>query len=554
MKVQKSKTASGAGGGRRGFKNNMIVYAGLIEYMLCLGIRIPLLGVIGDAGVGLFAPAFEVITLITLLFSYGISRPMIGLMRYRVKRQQYKGADRIFQTAFRLALLLSLFLAALLALTSHLFAESIVLEEMSEKAILAAAPAILLTALVSVFRGYFNGIGLGGLAVQSQYIEKISMFITSTFGAGILYDYGLKVAGLLQNSIVAYAYGALGAVLGMIAAELITLIYLLIVFAISSVSWRKRLKQDAGRRIESSSEITTMLFGNGFTAALAVVLANLFMLIDYRFFNYCMNRKEMSNSRAALWGAYYGKFAVLIGIGSALGCLAVCGLIGKIGNAYEKEEYQIMYDRIGLAAKKLCVATFPIAIYLAVLAQAFINGLFQGNNETAISMLKRGTVIIFFYGTAFLFGQLLMKLRMMKELLISLGIALAVHLLAVFLLVRKGLQGEAGIVYSVIAFTAVLAVLCFAFIVKKLKYRQEWLYSIAFPAVSACVSGLVVMLINRLLLQSVGNILTIFISILVGVILYILMLMILRVLNEEELSRMFFGSLWISLGRMIGVL
>lgn len=532
----------------------MAAYAGIIEYILSLLVRIPLLSIIGDTGLGLFAPAFELIILATLLFSYGISRTMTGLIRYRVKREQYKNANKVFQTAFRLAIFISLILALLTAVLSGVFSEIAVLEEMSKKAVFAAAPAIVLTALVSVFRGYFNGIGFGGLVVQSQYIEKIAMFVTVTFGGGLMYDYGLKAAALLQNPIVAYAYGALGAILGMTAAELIALIYLLIVFAIYAGTWRKQLKQDMVRRRESSGEILGMLFGNGFSAAFVAFFANVFMLIDQRFFNYCMNRRELSQNRAGLWGAYYGKFAVLIGVGTAICCLAVSSLIGKIVIAYEKEEYQTMRDRIGNAVKKLCVVSFPVAINLAVLSEAFLNGLYQGDNATMISMVMRGTVIIFFYGFAYLFGQIMLKLRMTKELVLSLVIALTVHILAVFLFVRRGLLGEEGIVYSVIAFTAILAILCFVLTVRKLKYRQEWLYSFAFPAVSACVAGLVVMLLNMLLLQTVGNILTILISSLVGMILYILLLMILRVLNEAELSKLFFGNLWIALGRMIGVL
>lgn len=541
-------------GGQKRIKGNMAAYAGIIEYILSLLIRIPLLGVIGDTGIGLFAPAFELITLSTLLFSYGISRTMTGLIRYRVKREQYKNANLVFQTAFRLSILISLILAFLVVVFSGIFSEIVVLEEMSKKAVLAVAPAIVLTALVNVFRGYFNGIGFGGLVVQSQYIEKIVMFITATLGGGLMYDYGSKAAALLQNSIVAYAYGALGVILGMIAAEMIALLYLLIVFAIYSGTWRKQLKQDTGRRKESGGEILSMLFGNGFFAAFVAIFANVFMLIDQRFFNYCMNRRELSHSRAGLWGAYYGKFAMLIGVGAAISCLAVSGLIGKIVIAYEKEEYQMMHDRIGNAAKRLCIVSLPIAINLAVLSEAFVNSLYQGNNETVISMVRRGTVIIIFYGIAFLFGQIMLKLRMAKELMLSLVVALAVHILAVFLLVRKGLQGEEGIVYSVIAFTGILAILCFILTIRKLKYRQEWLYSVAFPIVSACVAGLVVMLLNMLLLQTVGNILTIVISSLVGMILYILLLMILRVLNEAELSRLLFGNLWIALGRMIGVL
>ena len=104
------------------------------------------------------------------------------------------------------------------------------------------------------------------------------------------------------------------------------------------------------------------------------------MLIDQRFFNYCMNRMELGAQRAGIWGAYYGKFAVLTGIGAALVCLSLYGFTGKIGNAYDKEEYRMMKDRMDSAVKTLCVVAIPIAVFMAVMAQALVNGLYKVEN------------------------------------------------------------------------------------------------------------------------------------------------------------------------------
>lgn len=551
MKIQKRGVVPDRGKSQKGI---ITAYAGIITYMISLGLRIPLSRVIGDAGVGLFAPAFEFFTLTALLFSYGISRTMTGLIRYRVKRGQYRNARKVFSSAFKISLFGGMGFALVLALASGYLSETLMLEAMSKKAIIAAAPTVFLAALVSVFRGYFNGNGFGVLVAHSQYIEKIVMLISAVFGGRMSYDYGNKVAALLHNDLVAYAYGALGVVLGIMVSQTVTLAYLLLVFCIYSGTWKRQIAQDSGRRMESSGEFTGMLLGGGVPAAFIAVLANVFMLMDQRFFNYCMNRTGSGGTRTALWGSYYGKFAVLTGIGAALTCLAVQGHIGKIAFSYDKEEYHMMRDRIGGAVKKLCVAAFPIAINLAVLAEAFVNVLYQGDNELAVSMVRRGTVIIFFYGFIYLFGQLMLKMHMIKELLFSLTVSLALHLLAVFLLVRKGLQGMDGIVYSVIIFMGVLALLCFFFTCRRVSYRQELLYSFAFPAVSACLSGLLVMLLNKLLLNAAGEILTILISCLISTILYFLLLMILRVLNEAELTNLPLGGLWVALGRMIGVL
>lgn len=554
MRIHKRESAAGSGRSSREFKNNMAAYAGVITYILSLGIRIPLSRVIGDAGIGLISPAFELFTLISLFFSYGISRTMNGLIRYRVKRDQFKNARKVFLMALKLSALIGGIIAVILAVASNYISNTLVLETMSRWAIMAVAPAIVLSALINVFRGYFNGNGFVVLVAHSQYIEKIVMFITTIVCGRLCLNYGQKVAALHHNEITAYAYGALGVVLGIMISELITLLYLMVVFAIYSGTWKRQLSEDSGRRLENNRNIIGTLIGNSIPLSLIVILSNSYMLIDQRFFNYCMNLSESEQLSVQIWGSYYGKFAVLIGIGAAFACLSVLGSVGKIVSSYEREEYHTMHEFIEAAVRRLCVVAFPTAINLAILAEAFVGGLYQGENEQIISMVRRGTVIIFFYGIAYLFGQIMLKTHMMKEFLISLVVSFLIHIIAILLLVKEGLTGVEGVVYSVIVFTGVLAVSCFIFTCRKLRYRQEWLYSVAFPVVSAGIAGLVVMLICRLLLAAVGEIATIIISNLVGLTLYILLLMVLRVLNEADLAKFPLGGLWIAMGRMIGVL
>ena len=213
-----------------------------------------------------------------------------------------------------------------------------------------------------------------------------------------------------------------------------------------------------------------------------------------------------------------------------------------------------MRERIGLAVKKACVVAFPVAVILAVLAESFVTGLYKGENEQAIAAVRQGTAVVFFYGIAYLFGQMMLKIRMIKELLLCLAIAFAVHVVAAFLLVQKGLLGIDGIVYSIMLYTVTLAVLLFVLVSRRVGYKQEWIYSIVFPAGAAAVSGLAVMLLNKILFVFIGALPTLLISCLVGLILYMVLIILLHVINEGELSEMPLGGLWVAIGRLFGVL
>ena len=535
-------------------KNPIIQFAGVLSYAILLIMRIPLMNVIGEAGVGLFAPAFELFFLITLFTSYGMTSAMTGLIRYRVKREQFRNAKKVFRAAFFMNLVLSAVAAVLIVALASRISNIFVLEPHSRMVVMAAAPVIFFAAFIGTFRGYFNGYGLGMLTAHSQYIESIAMVICVLFCSRISHEYGLKVAALKQNETFAYAYGAMGAMFGVMFSQLITTLHLLLMYVVYSGTLRGKLGMDNSRRMETQYSVHRMILDNSVPIAFVAILMNIFMLIDQRMFNYCMNRKEMEGVRTALWGTYYGKFAVVIGLGTVFGIISVYNITGRVSNAYEREEYRVMRDRLGKAVRRLCIVAFPVAIYLAVLARAAVTGIFGSGDDELISWIQRGTAIVVLYGFSFLFGQLMYRMHMMRELLFATLLSLLVHVLTAYLLVQKAYLGAEGIVYALIVFFAVYAALNFFFVSRNLKYRQDWIGGIVFPAVAAGVSGVVVGLVNGVLLEQVGGGLTILIGILVGLFLYITFLMILRVIGEAELSRMPLGFFFIMLGKNIGVL
>lgn len=535
-------------------KNQMVLTAGLWTYMIWLLMRIPLSRVIGDAGMGLVAPAFELFWLVALFTSYSMSRAMAGSIRYRVKREQYRNAGKVFKAAFVINLIVSVVLALLFVLLARVMADILFLESLSRMALLAVAPVIIFSALIGTFRGYFSGYGLGVLVAHSQYLEKITMVVCTLICGNIFYSYGEKVTVLLKADNYVYAYGALGVMTGVLLSQMITILYLLVIYVIYSGTLKGKIGQDNSRKMETQYSLQRLLLNNSVPLALIAIMANILILIDQRMFNYCMNKSDMGQVRTALWGSYYSKFAVLIGVGAAFVCLSIHSLTGKIYNAYEKEEYRVMREWIGKAVRRICITAFPIAIYMAVLSEAVVKCFYKGMTNETVVWVQKGAVLILLYGFSFLFGQLLYKLHMVKELLITTVISLVIHVLAAYLMIQKAMMGADGVVYSLILFFLSETVLGFLLVSRNLKYRQEWITDVAFPAAAACVSGLVVLLLNKLLFGSVGAAITIVIGCLAGVFLYIMLLMVLKVIGEAELSRMPFGFFFLMLGRNMGIL
>lgn len=528
--------------------------SGIAAYIIMLLMRIPLARVIGDEGVGLFAPAFEIFVLVTLYTSHSVSKSMSALMRYRVKRDQYRNARKVFRAAFWMNLIVGAAAAFVILILSSVISGVLALEPLSRMAVMMTAPVVFFAALTGVFRGYFNGYGLSMLAAYSHYIEAVGMAVFSTVCGGLFHAHGEKVAALLKVDAHASSYGALGAMTGVMLAQVVTMIYALVMFAVYHGALQGKPGQDNNRRVETQGSLQIMILGNCIPTAFVAAAVNVCVLIDQRFFHYSMTKQEMDGVRTALWGGYYGKAAVVIGVLAAVVCLCVQTSVGRIGSAYEREEYRVMRERLAKAVKKLCIAAFPLAVYMAVSAKAIAETLFKGESDSITGVMQRGAVVVILYGFCFLFGQLMLRIRMIKEILATTVIFLAVHIVSAYFLVQRFHFGAEGIIYALIVSFAVYAALNFLLVCHSLQYRQDWIGTVAFAAGSAAVSGLIVLLLNHLLLSLAGGVITILLSCLVGVILYIIMLMFLRVVGEAELSAIPFGFLFITLGRNIGVL
>lgn len=538
-------------------KNRIVLSAGLVSYIMLFFLRIPLSRVIGDAGVGLFAPAFEIFILTTLVISFSMSRAVSGIIRYRVKRERFRNARKAFRTAFLMNLILGGLMALIALFLSSWIADILVLEPLGCMALLAASPAIFLASFMGVFRGYFNGYGMNVIVAHSQYFEKLSMIIGAVFAGRAFYAYGEKVAALKHLEAHAYAYGALGAMLGVMLSQIIAILHLLLCYVIYASVLKGRPGQDNSKRAETRFELQRLLLANLVPPALIAVLSNLYMLIDQRFLNYSLNVTGQGEVRTAQWGCYYGKLVSLLGMGAALSCLFVHGHIGKIGGAYEREEYRSMRERIGKVIRNASMAAFPTAIYLAALAKP-IAACCYGKATAQVSVLadwlQKGAVLVVLFVFCFLFGQLLYQLHFVKELLLTAAGAFLIHLLLAWFLLRQMHMGVNGLLCASILFWGVYMVCAYVLLNRHVKCKTDWLSGLAFPFAAAAVSGILVYLIAMALTDPAGNVLTILIALFVGLLIYIFLLMLLRVIGEAELHEIPLGFLFILLGRNIGVL
>lgn len=173
--------------------------------------KIPLTNLIGGYGLGLYQMAYPFYCLLLTVSATGIPSSIATLAAER--RQKNEGTRALFKNALKLFLIVggvgTLLMACLSPVLSSLQKEELVL------GYCALAPSVLLTSVISVFRGWFQGRGNMLPTAVSEVVEQI---VKVVFGLTFAYVYRENVVKAVSLMLLSVSLSELVAFLFMLLA------------------------------------------------------------------------------------------------------------------------------------------------------------------------------------------------------------------------------------------------------------------------------------------------------------------------------------------------
>jgi len=191
---------------------------GFISKSLGAVYRIPLTYILSSEGMGLYQMVFPLYALLLSISSSGFPASISKLISEHNAKGEYQQARNIFYKSLILLLCFSGFCSVII----FAFGKNIAgLQGNSEAGILymAISPAIIIVALSSGFKGYFQA--YENMVPSSIYmvIEQLGKLVFGILLAKLFIKYGIT-------------YAVLGSILGIVLSELVALIYLLLHFIV----------------------------------------------------------------------------------------------------------------------------------------------------------------------------------------------------------------------------------------------------------------------------------------------------------------------------------
>lgn len=212
----------------------------------------------------------------------------------------------------------------------------------------------------------------------------------------------------------------------------------------------------------------------------------------------------------------------------------------------ERDEIEGARDRL----KKLLHFTYmlliPVFTAIFVLADTIQVAIFEKSTSEISAVFRLAAILIVLLAIGVLVSWLLN--HMGKKLLttINLTVGWVVHIgLLVLLSIILGHDLYTIIISEIVTFL-IYDIMCMFMILKMLKLHSNILLNIGIPFLASGVAGLILLALDRILINVIGEILTLLISVIVFAIIYVLLMVVLRGIRTHELENVPLGRFFIS--------
>ena len=518
-------------------QGSILAAAGILSRIIGMARRFPMEHIIGDKGNGFYGVAYEVYAMMLIISCYSLPLAVSKVVSSKMSKKQYKSAERAFQCAMIFAVAAGGLTFLVCEVFGDFLAADVMEEPMSAMALKVLGPALLIVSIMGVLRGYFQGLGTMVPTAISQILEQVFVLIGSIAGAYVLFGYGDKVGVLLHNADYAPAYGAAGASLGPVIGSAIGLVFLLFVFSMYRKGMKKQNVRETAQKMDSYGQIFRLILLTIFPVLLSTTVYNISNVLDIKIYNSVMVQKGLADIKAYNVGVYSGKYRVLVNVPIALANAMCSSIVPVLTGLMMREEYAQAKDKIGQAMRFTMMVAIPSAVGLTVLARPIISTLYRGEVDMAVNMLHIGSISVVFYTMSTLTNGVLQGINRMKIPVRNAFIALIIHIVFLYLILELGV-GINGLVYANILFAVIVCVLNWLSIRKYLRYQQECVKTFLIPAIAAVVMGIVIGVASMLLSKFAGNVITMLLSIVIGVIVYFISMILLKGISEYDLKKM----------------
>ena len=521
--------------GQRSFVKGAAILgiAGLFVKIIGAIFRIPLSNIIGTEGMASYQVAYPIYAALVVISTAGLPTAISRMVSERVSVGDYRGAHKVFMTAFKVLLLIGILSTVVMLAVAGPVANAAKIPE-AKLSLMMIAPALLFVSVLSAYRGYFQGLQLMMPTAMTQIVEQLIKLAA-----------GLYFASLWWTPQAPHM-GAAGALLGVSLSEVVALLLIIILYN------RKKHDIKEKRRMLPNTEYQAKrsILGDLAVIALPIALGGCIMPLVGAADTFIITNQMAGMDYSAYnpltpkanYGVLTGLVNPLINMPAVLSLALCMSLVPAISEARALKNQAMVSARSAMGFKLGLLIGLPCAVGMYLLAEPIIRLLYASDKITPAEIAVGGELLrILAIGVLFL-----TMLQTMTGILqgsghqfvplINLGVGATVKVVLSLVLIRIPSLNINGAAIGTAACYGIAAVLNVISVARLTRPDIRFFSGFIMPLVSTAAMGLVTYVLYKVMSASHGNTLSVLVSIVAAVLVYVVMLFITGSLRKPDME------------------
>ncbi len=538
---------------------------GLAQKVLLTNLYGTLGGNYAEFGTALFSNAYELyvplFTLATVGFPIAVSR----LISESYAKERYNDIKQIYKVAKPFFMIMGIVCFLLMTVGSFYYVNNVIKSPYSLPALLVLAPTIFFGCLVSVYRGYYEGLRNMTPTAISEVLEAVSKILLGVLISYIIVNIGVNqfastgtMFGLtFENKDDAYrtlvSISVAASIFGITMGSVIAFLFLRIRFSVTkgeipeeyyrnsveALSKRETFKKMCVTALPIGIGALVMSFSNSIDA---IVIQNLIYRMAENTpdalkaeFNHILDAEIPANGEITIHTCIWGYYSASLTLSSLV--IAVTQVFGtsampNVTAAYTKGNKEELKDSMNTVLRLTTIVTFPCAIGLSVLARPILSLVYSGNENIAMfggEVLQVLGLAVIFMGTITPICSMLQGIGKVKSSMFIYIFGTISKVLVSYLFARNISINIVGSAIGSLVSNFLMVTVAMFLLVKSTKIMPDFVSCAIKPMASAVLCGA-----SAYVCSYVFDLNLLF-SIVISAILYLVVLLVLHTFSKNDI-------------------
>lgn len=516
----------------------ILASAGILVRIIGFLYRLPLTNMIGDEGNAIYSAGYYIYTFLLILSSAGLPAAISRMVSERIAVGEYENAHRVFRVSLSLSSGLGFIFMVILIVFARPLSHLVKLPD-SYWCIMTLTPTLFIVAVMSAYRGYFQGMNTMAVTAVSQIVEQIFNAFFSVYLAYLL----LKVSipeGAAKNIPLGAAGGTAGTGVGALAGLMVMFIAYV---KFAPVIKRNRRSTAGDYPLESRGDIARTLFKTALPIIIGTAVFSMTNLIDMVMVMSRLDAAGFTSDEAkVLYGQLSGKYVTLTTLPVSISTAMATAAIPTIAASLKLRRHREVRHKMNFVIRLAMIISIPAAVGIGALGGPIIEMLFPLAPDGGI-LLTAGAIAIIFLALCQIVTGVLQGIGRVAVPVAGAVLGAVTKVILNYFLISIPQINVLGAVFSTTGCYVVASFFNLYVLGRITKVRFDFKSSLIKPAAASAVMAAACIGMYRLLIIATqSNTLSTLISIAVGAFVYGLVLLLIRGMREEDISAIPMGA------------